>query len=130
MQAVGLSPHWRRSLLVTITAAFCLAASLHPVSVMAYSAVVANGYYNDMSGVFGARRSLNKVDVLRTSTAYGEACEDALNNDGSWAQSVKYCTLYPYSNYAYHEFCACTLRLGWNGPLTSNGAWMLGIEYY
>jgi hypothetical protein len=107
----------------------------HPADSHAYSATVSNGYYHDESGVFGPRHSLTKVDVQNTSPtfgAYGNACENALNADGTWAQANSYCAA--PSGYTYHLFCGCQLRYGWNGPVdnatTGNGAWMVGIEYY
>jgi hypothetical protein len=94
-----------------------------------YSATISNGFYRDPSGVFAPRHSLTKVDVERTSTAGDWACEDALNNDGTWAQVIAYCAS-SSGEYVYHLFCGCQLRYGWNGPRSSAGAWMIGFEFY
>jgi hypothetical protein len=91
------------------------------------SVVITNGFYNDPSGVYGPRHSLTKVDVEKTG-AGDWACEDAINDDGSWAQTVAKCASNT-GDYVYHTFCGCHLRQGWNGP-RSYRAWMIGLEYY
>ena len=121
---------------VLLLAAFAGAAAWQTASAFAYSLTISNGYYQDQRGVFAPRHSLTKVDVTNTSPfdqGYGLACENALNNDGTWAQSYSYCAD-PGGVYVYHPFCGCTLRYGWNGPRKAHeldlGAWMVGVEYY
>jgi len=121
-----------RRRLIRIVCAALVGILVTAASASAYSIVISNGRYAGQSGhagVFAPRHSLNKVDVQRTSS-YGEACENALNNNGTWAQQNSYCTYYGTA-YVYHLFCACQLRYGWNGLAASETAvWMLGIEYY
>jgi len=117
--------------LVAVLLAFWVGSGyVWPSSANAGSDVISNGYYYNPAGVFAPRHSLNKVDVTNTGSSGGNtACENALNANGTWAQSYSYCAgpVSPW-NYAYHLFCACQLRRGWNGPNTA--AWMVGVQYW
>jgi hypothetical protein len=111
----------------TVASTVFLLSVLATGSAWAYSLTISNGYYDDPVGVSAATHSLTMVDVQNNSGAgQGDACEDAINASGGWAQAYHYCA--GPGNYTYHAFCGCQLRRGWNGPYTS--AWMLGIEYY
>lgn len=118
---------------------FCALAGSIAVVVLATGAataagssiVITNGYYNNAQGVAAPRHSLTKVDVTNTSASgqgFGDACEDAINSSGGWAQDHHYCAI-PGGDYQFHTFCGCELRYGWNGPYLA-GAWMVGVEYY
>lgn len=115
--------------LVALAAALMVTLGVGTGLAFAYSLVISNGYYSDPAGVFAARHSLTKVDVTNTSPAGSgnQACENALNTNGTWAQSYSYCAN-SGGGYVYHPFCGCQLRYGWNGPLPA--AWMVGVEVY
>jgi hypothetical protein len=104
-------------------------ALVAPEVATAGSDTVSNGFYT--SGVIGPRHSLTRVDVTNTTAASGYyACEDARDStNSSFVQANHYCAA-PFGGYVYHDFCGCELRYGWNGPSTSSGAWMVGVQYW
>lgn len=127
-----ISPSLRRIVVASLAATTVMLWVAGAAS--AYSLVIFNGYTNSTPGYSGPRHSLTKVDVQNNSPlaqGYGNACENAINLDGTWAQANPYCAS-PGGIYTYHVFCGCQLRYGWVGPTVNGsvGAYLQGIEYY
>src|SRR5262245_40248415 len=68
-----------------------------------------NGSIVSGSPAVGPRHSLVQTYSYRSSASGGNVCNNAYNEDGSFAHTVDKCTTIEFSH-AEHPYCGCVLR--------------------
>ncbi len=89
--------------------ATAVAASFFGASVPVASAATDHFATSDWLGnAYGPWRHLTRVYVNDLNNGNG-SCENALNTNSTWAQSVHWCA---WGGSVYHDFCGCHNRAG------------------